>query len=213
MQEEQAVLEFFAQPENLPLALSVAEQTDHLREQLNNRFWVDLTRHLSDFIQQHHLEWQIAATEDRNAPDSLVGFHCVLDSDQALYLRPMMEQQNLGKGLQIYFGLMWSGTPTPEHLALPAVSTLSGTLKASGYKNNASFMAWQWTKLHPRGKNFLLRYTRQPETLLTEIESVFGKLLLDNRAQIDLANAALRSAPRSMTISLDQLRGKRVPTI
>ena len=211
MQEEQAVLEFFARPENLPLALSVAEQTDHLRGQLNNRFWVDLTRHLSDFIQQHHLEWQLAATEDRNAPDSLVGFHCALDSDQALYLRPMMEQQNLGKGLQIYFGLMWSGTPTPEHLALPAVSTLSGVLTALGYKNNANFMAWQWTKLHPRGKTFLLSYTQQPEILLTEIESSFCKLLLDNREQIDLVNAALRSAPRSMTISLDRLRGKRAP--
>ena len=209
MKEEQAVLDFFAQAENLPLALSVAEQTDRLREQINRRFWVDLTQRTLIFMQQHDLTWQIAATEDRNSADSLVGFHCALDTDQALYLRPMMEQQNLGKGLQIYFGLMWSGTPTPEHLALPAVSALRETLNAAGYKSNENFMAWQWTNLHPHSKSFLLRYTQQPEQLFSEIESSLRKLLIDHREQIDRANTALGTAPRSMTISLDQLHSKR----
>jgi len=211
MQEEQAVLDFFAQPENLPLALSVAEQTDRLRAQINNRFWVELTERTLAFIRQHQLPWQIAVTEDRNTKDSLVGFHCALDSDQTLYLRPMMEQQNLGKGLQIYFGLMWSTAPTPENLALPAVDKLGATLKASGYKGNESFMAWQWTTFHPRSKSFVLRYTQQPEKLLDEIQTSLGKLLLDHREQIELANTALRSTPRTMTISLDKLRSKRTP--
>jgi hypothetical protein len=209
MQEEQAVLEFFARPENLPLALSVAEQTDLIREQLNNRFWLDSMQDMRTFIDQHDLRWQLTATEDRNAPDSVVGFHCAPDSDQPLYLRPMMEQQNLGTGLRIYFGLMWSGTPTPENLALPAVRTLLETLKESGFKNNENYLGWQWTNLRPRTKSFLLRFTQQPATLLSEIESSLGKLLLNNREPIDLANAALRSAPRSMTISLDQLRARR----
>lgn len=208
MQEELAVLNFFSKPENLPLALSVAEQTDSLREQLNNRFWDELTQRTSAFIQGHGLTWQIAATEDRNASDMLVGFHCALDNDQPLYLRPMMEQQNLGKGLQIYFGLMWSSTPTPEHLALPAVQTLRNALSDAGYKNNENFLAWQWTKLYPRSKTFLLRYTQQPEVVFDEIESLLSTLLLSYREQLALANLALQSAPRSMTISLDKLRTK-----
>ena len=36
MNEEQAVLDFFSQNENLPLGLSVAEQMDKIREQINN---------------------------------------------------------------------------------------------------------------------------------------------------------------------------------
>ena len=40
--EEQAVLDFFAQKENLPLALSVAEQADGMRLQLNHAFWLSL---------------------------------------------------------------------------------------------------------------------------------------------------------------------------
>lgn len=210
MNEEQAVLDFFAQAENLPLALSVAEQTDVLREQINTRFWNELMRQMLTFMSQHHLDWHIVATEDRNVNDSLVGFNCVLDTHQTLYLRPMMEQQNLGKGLQIYYGLMWSGTPAPEHLALPAVSALRDTLASAGYKHNENFMAWQWMPLHPRSRAFLLRYTRQPEQLFAEIEASLSQLLLAHREPIALANAALNAAPRSMKISLDQLRSKRV---
>jgi hypothetical protein len=104
---------------------------------------------------------------------------------------------------------MCSGTPTPEHLALPAVSALRETLNAAGYKSNENFIAWQWTNLHPRSKSFLLRYTQQPEPLFSEIESSLRKLLIDHREQINRANTALGTAPRSMTISLEQLRSKR----
>ncbi len=209
MKEELAVLEFFSQPENLPLALSVAEQADRLREQLNSQFWHGAILHLLNFTETNALGWHIAATEDRNAPDTLVGLHCAPDSEQSLYLRPMMEQQNLGKGLQIYFGLMWSTPPTPEHLTMPAVSALSAALTADGYKGNENFMAWQWTTLYPRSKSFLLRYTNHPEQVMTEIENTFGKLMLKHHVHITHANLALAAAPRSMAISLDKLHVKR----
>jgi hypothetical protein len=41
MNEEQAVLDFFSRTENLSLGLSVAEQMDELRVQMNNRLWRD----------------------------------------------------------------------------------------------------------------------------------------------------------------------------
>lgn len=208
MKEEQAVLDFFSKMENLPLALSVAEQTDLIRERLNSDFWSDLTSHVSGMIKRHGLAWHIATTEDRNSLDNLVGFHCNLDTDQQVYIRPMMEQQNLGKGMQIYFGLMWSGKPTPDHLALPAVAALREALAKDGYQDNESFLAWQWTKLYPRSKSFLLRYHQKPEVLLSEIEAVLERLMLPHDKLIAQANAALSSAPRSMTISLDQLRSK-----
>lgn len=209
MQEEQAVLTFFAQAENLPLALSVAEQTDQLRAQMNTRFWLDAIQHLLAYARQHGLDWQFAATEDRNTPETLVGLHCAPDTEQTLYLRPMMEQQNMGKGLQIYFGLMWSSAPTPEQLAFPAVAALRTALAEGGYKHNENFIAWQWTTLYPREKRFLLRYAQNPATIFAELEAQFGKLLLKHREEIACANAALAAAPRSMTISLEQLRNKR----
>ena len=209
MQEEQAVLEFFARPENLPLALSVAEQTDQLRAQLNSQFWRDLLRHLQTAQLGNKADWQITATDDRNAPDHLVGLYFTPAVEQPIFLRPMMEQQNLGKGLQIYLGLMWSATPTPEQLALPAVRALRDTLKASGYKDNESFLAWQWTTLYPRSQAFLLKYTRRPEQIFAEIEAALDRLMRTHREHISQANAALGSIPRSMTISLDQLRNKR----
>lgn len=206
MNEEQAVLDFFSQTENLPLGLSVAEQMDSLREQMNNRLWRELLQRLQPMFEEHGLAWHIHLTEDKNAPDSLVGLHCTTVTGQPLYLRPMMEQQYLGGVWRIYFSLMWSATPSPDQLALPAVRTLKMSLQNAGYKNNESFLAWQWTAFHPRRKDFLLRYTQQPEKLLDDVETILKTLLIDNRETIEQANAALKSTPGSLAASLNKLR-------
>lgn len=210
MNEEQAVLDFFAQAENLPLGLAVAEQMDTLREQMNNRLWQELLPRLQALINDHELAWRVQPTEDKNAPDSLVGLHCTTSTEQPLYLRPMMEQQYLGGVWRIYFGLMWSAASSPDQLGLPAVSSLKESLQTAGFKSNENFIAWQWTAFHPRRKDFLLRYSLQPEKLLGDMEAIFKTLLLEHRVSIEQANAALKTAPRSMTVSLDQLRSKRV---
>jgi len=206
MSEERAVLDFFSQSENLSLALSVAEQTDQLREQLNTRFWSQLIAQFAGTLAPH---WRISATEDRNAADSLVGFYCTPLNDQPICLRPMMEQQNLGKGWQIYLGLMWSSAPTPEHLALPAVQALRELMLGQGLKGNENFLAWQWTQLYPRRKDFLLRYNSQPEAVIAETSALMEKLIFSQQIAITAANLQLASAPRSMTISLDKLRSKK----
>jgi hypothetical protein len=208
MNEEQAVLDFFAQTENLPLGLAVAEQMDKLRGQMNNRVWLELLPRLDALIKEHELAWHAEPTEDKNAPDSLVGLHCALHTEQPLYLRPMMEQQYLGNVWRIYFGLMWSAAPSPDQLGLPAVISLKASLQNAGFKNNESFLAWQWTAFHPRRKDFLLRYSLQPEKLLGDMEAILKTLLVDYGTVITQANAALQTAPRSMTVSLKQLRSK-----
>jgi hypothetical protein len=68
MNEEQAIFEYFSQAENLPLALSVAEQMDKLREQMNNQFWQELRARLDAIINEHQLAWQIELTEDKTSP-------------------------------------------------------------------------------------------------------------------------------------------------
>ncbi len=209
MNEEQAVLDFFSRTENLPLGLSVAEQMDELREQMNNRLWRDLLGRAKALTDLHGLMWQVELTEDKNAPDGLVGLHCAMSSEQALYLRPMMEQQCLGGIWRIYFGLMWSASPSPDQLGLPAVSSLKAALQTAGFKSNENFLAWQWTTFHPRRKDFLLRYSLQPEKLLGEMEAILKTLLIEHGVSIEQANAALKAAPRSTAVSLDQLRSKR----
>jgi len=209
MNEEQAVLDFFARDENLPLGLSVAERMDKLREQMNNRYWRELQQRLVASFKADGLAWQVEFTEDKNASESLVGLHCKARPEQDIYLRPMIEQQYLGGEWRIYFGLMWSAAPSPDHLGAAAVCNLKESLLLSGFKNNASFLAWQWTRFYPRRRDFLLRYAREPEILLGETGTILKTLLIDHSDSIALANSALRSAPRSTAISLDRLRSKR----
>lgn len=208
MKEQQAVLDFFAKIENLPLGLAVAEQMDQQREQLNSGFWHELEQQLSQFNQHLALPWQFVGTEDRNTPDSWVGLHCTPVEVQHNYLHPMLEQQNLGGGMRIYIGLMWHTTPTPEQLVLPAVATLKATLQQQGYKDNERFLAWQWTKHHPRRRDFLLRYTQDPASLLNDLSEIYSHLALTHRDAITQANSALAALPRSMIVSFKGLDKK-----
>lgn len=205
MNEEQAIFEFFSRAENLPLALSVAEQMDKLREQMNNRFWQELRARLDALIDEHQLAWHIELTEDKTAPGCLVGLYCSLNGDRTLYLRPMMEQQYSGGEWRIYFGLIWSDAS--GHSGLAAAINLKASLQKAGFKSNESFLAWQWTSFHPRRKDFLLRYARQPEQLLEEVVAKFSTLLIDHRETIEQANEMLSTvASRSLSASLEQLR-------
>ena len=210
MKEQQAVLDFFSKTENLPLGLAVAEQMDTLREQMNTRFWQALQQRLDALINEHALPWQVTATEDRNAADSLVGLYCSLRTGQEMYLRPMMEQQYLGGNWRIYFGLMWSAAPSTDLLALPAVIALKESLAQDGFKNNESHLGWQWTMLHPRRMDFLLRYSQQPEALLNDAQAFLQTLLLEHRDAITAANVALQAAPRGLAVSLNQLRDELI---
>ena len=202
MSEEQEVLNFFAQAENLPLALHVADQVDTTRQQLNRAFWLELQKRLAAIAPQ----WQVTTTEDRNATNCLVGLHLEPAQKQALCLRPMMEQQYLGDTLRIYFGLMWSAPPTAEATRLGSIMALRDTLQKAGFQSNENFLAWQWTRYYPRRSDFLLRFSSTADALLDEISALMQTILLTHANALQAANEALRDVPRSAAISLAQLR-------
>ncbi len=193
MNEEQAVLDFFAQTENLPLALSVADQVDGVRQKLNNDFWLALRQRIAAGAPS----WRVATTEDRNAAECLVGLYLQPAQEQKLYLRPMLEQQYLGDTLRIYYGLMWSAAPTPELKRLNTIHTLHDTLQTAGFKTNENYLAWQWTSYHPRRKDFLLRFSTAKDALLDEAAGLLDDLLVKHSAALHAANSTLREAPRN----------------
>jgi hypothetical protein len=210
--EEQAVLEFFAQEENLPLALSVAELVDGIRQRMNTAFWRALHESIAALIEAQRLPWAVEITEDRNTPGCVVGLHLQPLSDQALFLRLMIEQQYMGDTLRIYYGVMWNSAPTPDKTRLVEVTALREALQGEGFKNNESFLAWNWTPYHPRRKDFLQRYSTAADALLDEVSGLLRNLLLDHGDALNATNAALRDTPRSVTVSLDQLRASITKT-
>jgi hypothetical protein len=208
MNEEDSVLRFFAQEENLPLALIAAEHLDGIRQQRNNRFWKALRERLDILLAQCALPWRSEFTEDRNSEDCLVGLHLEPKAEQRTFLRPFMEQQLLGGAYRIYYGLMWNTTPEPAQKSLPAIETLYTRLSESGFKQNDSFLAWQWSPWYPRRKDFLLRFSAKQDELLNEAMQPWHALLEEYGENLRLANIALNEAPRSVAISLDQLHSK-----
>ncbi len=202
MNEEQAVLDFFAKEENLPLALVVAEQMDSIRRRMNNDFW----RVLGTQFEANAPAWQVQLTEDRNMEDCLVGLHLKPVQEQALFLRPMMEQQVIGEAPRIYFGLMWSDPPPPDRLALPQVAALGDALRGAGFRSNEKFLGWQWSPYYPRSRQFLLRLSTDATSLLDEASALLNQLLMVHGPLLEAANAALRESPQPATISLDALR-------
>jgi hypothetical protein len=201
MNDEQVALNFFTQPENLSLTLTLAEKIDELRRDLNNRFWLQLRDHLDN----QYTNWQPQLTEHRDAENQITGVHLQPKIEQNLFLRPMLEQQLMGNTLRIYFGVMWSNEPAADKTQLPAVIALRDALQHAGFKTNTSFLGWQWTNLHPQRKDFLLRLAKQPQGLIDETAALFGTLLTHD-AMLQTANAALQIAPPSAAISLNGLR-------
>jgi hypothetical protein len=204
--EEQAVLGFFSQPENLPLALIAAEHLDGIRLKLNNELWITLHKRIDALLAKHELKWDSELTEDRNNDECLVGLHLQPQSEQTIFLRPFMEQQFMGDCYRVFHGLMWSTAPNPTQKTLPAVESLRNALQLAGFKESDSFLAWQWLPWHPRQKDFLLRFTNQRDNLMDEADEIWVRLLLKFDEALCLANLALKEAPRHIKVSLDQLR-------
>ncbi len=209
MNEEQAVLDFFAQEENLPLALIAAEHLDSIRLRLNNEFWRQLRERLDVLLAQHDLPWTSELTEDRNVEDCLVGLHLQPVSGARIFLRPFMEQQFTGSGYRIYYGLIWNASPEPAQKSLPALTPLSEALERDGFKQGDNFFAWQWLPWHPRRRDFLLRFSGDRDKLLEDAMQPWQYLLLACGTQLHQANLALDApAGSNVSISLDQLRSK-----
>lgn len=206
MNEEQAVLDFFSQAENLPLALSVADLVDDIRMRLNNNFWLTTRARVDQLIAEQGLAWHSELTEDRNTENCLVGTYLQPSSGARVYLRPFMEQQLMGDAFRIYCGLMWSVAPAPEQLRLPAVTALSEALLTRGFKSNESFLAWQWTGLYPRRKNFLMNFSEHQENLMEQVMELWRGLLIEHGNLLEAANSALNEQAPVATFSLDQLR-------
>jgi hypothetical protein len=211
MNEQQAVLDFFAQEENLPLALIAAEHLDAIRLRLNNAFWHALRERVDAWLAQQALPWSTQLTEDRNNEDCLVGMHLQPGTEQRVFLRPFMEQQFLGDGYRVFYGLMWNTQPDATQKVRPEVEALRIGLGDSGLKHSDSFLAWQWLPWHPRRRDFLMRFASGRDELLEEALQPWRFLLTEYGAQLAQANLALNEAPPHAVISLDQLRSKTRP--
>ena len=208
MNEEQTVLEFFSLEENLSLALIAAEHLDGIRLESNNRFWNKLNEHLSVWLTEQTLPWYTELTEDRNSEGTLVGLHLEPSTQQRVFLRPFMEQQLMGNHYRIYYGLMWNSTPEPEQLKLSTVESLRNQLKAFGFKDSDSFLAWQWSAWYPRRKDFLMRFSTKRDELMKEALQPWQALLQEFGERLLMTNVALNEAPRSASISLDKLHSR-----
>ena len=207
MNEEQAALEFFSQPENLPLALIAAEHIDDMRQRMNNEFWEALREQLESWIAEQGLPWDSAITEDRNNEESLVGLHAKPQAEHRVFLIPFMEQQFLGGDYRMFVGLMWSSTPDATQKNLPAVTALRTLLTDAGLSESDNFLAWQWLPWRPRRRDFLLTFAQKREELLAEAMQPWQLILSEFGEQLKLANEALNQ-PGTISVSLDQLRSK-----
>jgi hypothetical protein len=208
MNEEQAALDFFSQPENLPLALIAAEHIDDIRQRLNNEFWEALHERLGSWLTEQGLPWDSAITEDRNNEECLVGMHAKPQAAQRTFLIPFMEQQFLGGDYRLFFGLMWNTAPDAAQKNQPAVTALRSLLSDAGLSESDTFLAWQWLPWHPRRRDFLLQFAAQREALLAEAMQPWQLLLGEFGKQLQQANLALNMPGHQAAVSLEQMRSK-----
>lgn len=205
MNETEAVLNFFSQPENLPLALDVGALVERIQNDMNNRFWQRLTEALSG----SHTEWEAQLTQDQRVGNRTVGL--TLSRRNAAYpfvLKPFMEQQDSSAGQRIYYGLIWSSAQETRQQSAPGVAALKKHLQEAGFGSNEQFLAWRWTLLYPRDRDFLLHFSANPEAAVAEPVKMLNELLAICGDAITTINRDLAQPGVIVTIPLSQLRRK-----
>ncbi|MBI1293575.1 hypothetical protein GC175_01285 [bacterium] len=177
MDYEQSVVEFLAQPENLPTALEVARRVEKVRDHLQIRFWhmyrdeMERRQRSSDVAS----DWRIALTADKDLLKAWA--RCSIDyisvTKGVLHLAVAVEASKQQWGCPLIYGLRWSQWQQ-EIPSLPEVTNLRQALKLNNTlaKNSTWWLNYQDSDVGLRRDPFLTRFAAEPNVVIHELSEI-----------------------------------------
>lgn len=119
MENQPSIYEFLRRPENLQVALDVANYIEELRAHLQKTFWQDIEKALSDRLanSSYSRRWQISTSGipcEKSYKNLLITLKSTSASPQRSYLCVTLEQGEPRYGYQLYYGLRWEPAERAE---------------------------------------------------------------------------------------------------
>lgn len=195
MTYEDKVLDYIAQPENLPVALEVADAVQQLKEMIHKRFWPLFTQKTQLLLlnSDYSEHWKyVPFPENRLKKEYEVSNIMPVQpkGTESPILRVMFGQGGRNNDYRFVTGVVWGRKiPEPNHPALKDFKKELVSRKLTG--------AWDWWpgwKYLPYalvGGEFMVKFYHAPNELVDELAEEYWQLFLDLLPVIEPINQAL----------------------
>lgn len=192
MSYEDQVLEFLAQPDNLPIAIQVADYIQKLKEELHQRFWPSFNAVAKTRLtgSEHVSKWSFSPfpiKRLRTEYQDCAIFPLKDDGSNQSGLAVFFGQSSRDNSYRFYHGIKW--IKKPKDFDHPLLTDLKSQLVAHNLIH-----AWDnrpgLNYLHYRaqGEDFMLKMYHEPEIIVGELVDNFWQLFLDFLPIIDAVN-------------------------
>jgi hypothetical protein len=198
MTYQDKVLDYIAQPENLPVALEVADAVQQLREIIHRRFWplfaqyVQLRLLNSEFAES----WRYIPFPGTRLKKEYEGSYISPIQPKGTgspFLHVMFGQGGRDGHYHFVTGVTWGRKlPDPNHPTLKDLKKELVSRKLTG--------AWDWwpgwrnLPYALEGGDFMVKFYHTPNEVVEELAEEYWQLFLDLRPVIEPINKALEGS-------------------
>lgn len=197
MSYEDAILDFLAKPENLPIALEVAEYVEKLKDSMLEKFWLEFAAQLEGRFDEakHAPDWKFRKTNTDNLLDKWT--RCAISPNRPAsaapaYTEVCFEHNGRGWGYRFYLGVRWT-KPVEKIDPFPSLERLRKVMLKHGLKKSSSWgPGWKWTPFYAHGETFLIRMGNDPEKFVAEMVGQTWDLFVALEKHLDRVNQDLQ---------------------
>lgn len=193
MDTNKPIFDFLAQPENIPLALSIAEQVEQLKLDIHNRFW-SLFNHSMDIIVRSsgvETSWKYQPHSGNRDGWAKAKLAPAMVNPGAPSILLVFGESTARINYRLFWGLQWLPHELAEYQH-STYTTLISELSARNIKiQERGWVRWSYYSQTLHDPSFIADFYRSPEEKVEVITGDFWKLFGDLRPLVEVINADL----------------------
>jgi hypothetical protein len=199
-QHDDVFIEYLTNRDNLPYTLDILRQGDEIRSRVLGDFWHAMLKQLRESTPRNlatkPLRWELYPSP-KKMHATYAGLSCLHSAagEQGQSLSFSVQQYCAPSEYQIQFGLQWDHEQSVKSklLELPELVTLRSHLAENDFKHTRWWLGWKY--IFPPNETrdgFLLKYAKDRNTILQQIEESFWLLVQETFEMTMKANRAIR---------------------
>ncbi len=197
MSYDEKILEFLAQPENLPVAMQVADYVQQLREKTHQDFWSMFSDEAIARLESSEYidDWKIISPPPDRWDKSWERIHLRprnLPSSDRPILSVTLEQGTPNFDFVLYYGARWEPEGIKDYASKSHDSLIQKLEEMQITQSNNIWTRWNYMGYKARGGQFIMRMTKDPDSLVDEILDKYWKLFQEVQELVWTVNQELQ---------------------
>jgi hypothetical protein len=197
MKTDKAIVDFLCKPENLRIALEVADAVEDIYERVQADFFIPVHKELSSRLSasQFAHAWRLGKGSDRSRAYQYSGVWLLPHpSNQDYYLYYSLVAARESDSNYLYYGLDWGGKKErqPEAFPTKAARPLVDYAEKKGFNRNEYGPAFKELATFDGRRGLILGLSQRSDELRNEGVKVFWDFFLNTRCFVEATNASLK---------------------